>query len=110
MEVLQVAAAMVEVTMAEEAINQEPTEAAMVIHVDQEDIHIIQDIIRIMDTAEVMVAMVDTVAMVEDQDGHITGDQDVDSLVVNIGTGITVDGFHTGHFPMRFRDMGSIRK
>ena len=61
---------------------------------------------QVMDDIQVgaMVVMVDT-----DQDGHITGDHADDGSVVNTGTGITVDGFHTGHSHTHFPVMGSIR-
>lgn len=100
MEVLPAAADMEEVIMAEGHTNQEHMVVAATV-INQVDIHIIQDIMDsdIQDT-EAMAVTVDTEDT--DQDGHITGDQDVDGSVANIGIGITVDGCPTGHFHTHF--------
>lgn len=109
MEVQPQAEDMEEVTTVEVAIDQDRGQVHdqvfqvdQVIHTIHED-HIIQD-------GHDMEVTVDTVATADtDQDGHITGGQDVDGSAVNIGTGITVDGCHTGHSHTHFQVTAFIR-
>lgn len=94
MEVLPAAAGTAVVTMVEDTmVDQEHIQGHDQVHFQD---HIIQDthVMAVTEDHGVMV-MVDMEEV--DQDGHITGDQDVDGSAVNIGTGTIADGFHTGH-------------